>query len=65
MPVAAADAASPPLHSDVQVSNHPFLLPGAEENAIKDANLPTSVNHAMVDPRIHELLVESSGKLQV
>jgi hypothetical protein len=49
----------------VQVSNHPFLLPGAEENAIKDANLPTSVNHAMVDPRIHELLVESSGKLQV
>ncbi len=48
-----------------QVCNHPFLMAGVEENTIRDLNLPVSVNHALIDPRVHKLLVESSGKLQV
>ena len=48
-----------------QVCNHPFLMSGIEENTIRDAGLPVSVNNALVDVRIHNLLVESSGKLQV
>ena len=53
------------LAPTLQVCNHPFVIPGVEENTIRDANLPLSVNRAMVDPRIHALLVQSSGKLQV
>jgi hypothetical protein len=48
-----------------QVCNHPFVIPGVEENTIADLGLPVSVNQAMIDTRIHTLLVESSGKLMV
>ncbi len=40
-------------------------MPGVEKNTLKDTELPVSTNLALIDRRVHELLVESSGKLQV